>query len=486
MLDFKRPGVYLIEEPSPVADEFRTGIPAFLGYAGSHSALEVNIPHQLIWRTQVDQFALTGYLASAVRGFFDNGGLICYVVRLLDSGERVDALRQGLEALAPLDRVDLICAPDIMRPHLENGEEPTVDEIVDEIAPLQMALLEHCDSVGDRFAILDSLHIKVAQIAGVKQQRETLRGTNGALYFPWLKVRAEQETYLFSLDTTLLAGEPADLAADQLPDLRPHFDNHGKPLSDAATFSPRQAGSRWLIVDQLAIGGTSYEIRYELMPVIENGVPVERNMLNVYQGPSANGYTETVPPCGHIAGIYARSDRQTGVHKTPANETIENVFDLEVVVTNAEQDDLNPLAINCLRAFPGRGIRVWGGRTLSSDAAWTYIGTRRLFLTAGRWIERNLASMAFEPNEPRLWVRIARELTAYFTDLFRRGALKGQSPAQAFFVKCDAETNPVSVRDSGQVITEIGLAPVAPSEYLVVRIVLSAGGTTILEPARPT
>lgn len=189
-----------------------------------------------------------------------------------------------------------------------------------------------------------------------------------------------------------------------------------------------------------------------------------------------------MPPCGHVAGVYARSDRHTGVHKAPANEVLAGVLDLEMHVTQIEQDILNPGGINCLRIFPGRGIRVWGARTLSRDSAWLYVNVRRLFLTAARWIERNLAGVVFEPNDSKLWARIRRELTAYFTNLFRQGALKGQTPQEAFYVKCDEETNPSEVQDAGMVVTEIGLAPALPGEFIVVTLIHGASGITITGP----
>jgi len=182
-----------------------------------------------------------------------------------------------------------------------------------------------------------------------------------------------------------------------------------------------------------------------------------------------------VPPCGHVAGIFARSDARVGVFKAPANEEIFGVFDLEIAIDNRLQEQLNPQGINCLRAFPGRGIRLWGARTLSRDPTWRYISVRRLVLTLRRWIDRNMLWATFEPNEPRLWVRIQRELTTYLTKLLRDGALKGATPAQAFYVKCDAETNPTEQRDVGQVVTEIGLAPLVPAEFIVVRIIHRGG-----------
>jgi uncharacterized protein len=187
-----------------------------------------------------------------------------------------------------------------------------------------------------------------------------------------------------------------------------------------------------------------------------------------------------VPPCGHVAGIYARSDGKAGVFKAPANEELFGVLDLERRVTTEMQDGLNPLGVNCLRAFPGRGIRVWGARTLSREESWRYVNVRRLFLTICRWTELNMPWASFEPNEPRLWVRVQRELGAYLRALWEAGALIGQTPEQAFYVKCDAETNPPESRELGQVITEIGVAPTAPAEFVVVRILHRAGTTEAL------
>lgn len=186
-----------------------------------------------------------------------------------------------------------------------------------------------------------------------------------------------------------------------------------------------------------------------------------------------------VPPCGHVAGIFARSDARVGVFKAPANEELIGVFDLEFLIDGGLQEGLNPEGINCLRALPGRGLRVWGARTLSADANWLYINVRRLFLTLVRWIDRNMGWAAFEANTVRLWNRIRRELDAYLGQLWQAGGLKGASAAEAFYVKCDSETNPPDEREQGRVITEIGLAPAKPAEFVVVRITHRAGAAQL-------
>jgi hypothetical protein len=187
-----------------------------------------------------------------------------------------------------------------------------------------------------------------------------------------------------------------------------------------------------------------------------------------------------VPPSGAVAGVYARTDARSGVHKAPANEELTGVSDLEIPVDTATQDRLNPEGINCLRAFPGRGIRVWGARTISRDPAGRYVNVRRLVLTLRRWIALNMAWAGFEPNEPRLWMRIERELRGYLTGLWRAGALTGDTPDAAFYVKCDSETNLPERRDGGEVVTEIGFAPNPPAEFVVIRLTQREGVADLL------
>lgn len=190
---------------------------------------------------------------------------------------------------------------------------------------------------------------------------------------------------------------------------------------------------------------------------------------------SGKGITRLVPPSGHIAGIYARSDNTRGVHKAPANEVIQNVIGLDVEVTKGEHDMLNPIGINVIRSFPGRGIRVWGARTLSSDPSWRYINVRRLFNMIEASIERGTQWVVFEPNDFFLWSRVRRDVGAFLKIVWRSGALFGLTPEQAFYVKCDEETNPPEIRDVGQLVIEVGLAPVKPAEFVIFRISQWAG-----------
>lgn len=196
--------------------------------------------------------------------------------------------------------------------------------------------------------------------------------------------------------------------------------------------------------------------------------------IEVYDPIKGNIYQ---PPSGYMAGIYARSDAERGVHKAPANELVRGALGLKYNITKGEQDILNPKGINCIRSFPNRGIRVWGARTVSSDPSWRYINVRRLFNMVEQSIELGTQWVVFEPNDHRLWKRVTRDITAFLMRLWRQGALFGKTPEEAFFVKCDEETNPPEVIDAGQLIVEIGMCPVKPAEFVIFRIgQMPAGG----------
>lgn len=183
----------------------------------------------------------------------------------------------------------------------------------------------------------------------------------------------------------------------------------------------------------------------------------------------------SVPPSGHMAGVWARNDNTRGVHKAPANEVVLGAVGVGYQTTKGEQDTLNPIGINCIRSFPGRGIRVWGGRTLSSNPSWRYINVRRLFNYVEKSIENGTQWVVFEPNDRKLWARVRRDATAFLKTVWRDGALFGSSPDEAFYVKCDDELNPPESRDLGRLIIEIGMAPVKPAEFVIFRISQWAG-----------
>jgi uncharacterized protein len=187
-----------------------------------------------------------------------------------------------------------------------------------------------------------------------------------------------------------------------------------------------------------------------------------------------------VPPSGHVAGIWARTDGRRGVHKAPANEVVMGALGLTYRVTDAEQAELNPRGVNCIRFFAREGIRVWGARTLAaSSSEWRYLNVRRLFNMIEESIAESTRWIVFEPNDVTLWKSIRRDVSAFLTRLWRDGALMGTTPEEAFFVQCDSETNPPEVIDAGEVHTVIGVAPVKPAEFIVFRISQSAVGAAL-------
>jgi phage tail sheath protein FI len=190
------------------------------------------------------------------------------------------------------------------------------------------------------------------------------------------------------------------------------------------------------------------------------------------------GEITSTPPSGHIAGVWARTDMLRGVHKAPANEPIRGALDLDYPLTRGEQEALNPLGINCIRHFPAEGIRIWGARTLAAEASeWRYLNVRRLFNMLKESIADGTRWIVFEPNDAVLWRSIRRDIDAFLTRVWRDGALLGRTPEEAFFVKCDEETNPPEVRDAGQVVALIGVAPVKPAEFVIFKLSQSLAGT---------
>lgn len=274
------------------------------------------------------------------------------------------------------------------------------------------AVLSHCEKLRNRVAILDAPG-KVPSIEGLTQVALVEGGAKAA------KARAD--------------GEAAAAAA---------------PGKERKTFRPRQSAGGF---------GAFY------FPWITIADPLSGALVDV-------------PPSGHIAGIYARTDATRGVHKAPANESIRGAVGVTHVVTKEEQGTLNPQGVNCIRSFPSGGILVWGARTLDDPASeYRYVPVRRFVTMVSESLEQALHWVVFETNHEPLWKAIRRDITAFLTLLWRGGMLRGETPEQAFFVKVDAETNPEDVIAAGQVVIVVGLSVVRPAEFVVIRISQASG-----------
>ena len=399
------PGVYVeeVDRGSKPIEAVGTNTVGFLGESAkgplNESVLITNWSQFV--RTFGDFKDCSEHFAHSVYGFFNNGGSRCFVVNVgapesvkvetkpvAPAGDKKEdkapaavhvggggrdgmyigrdggpGARTGLKCFEEIDEIAIVAAPGQVSPAVQD------------------ALLSHCETRKDRFAILDSPETISGGVDKLPKPRDS---KYGAYYFPWIQVYDPDKGNIF------------------------------------------------------------------------------------------------VPPSGHIAGVYSRTDSERGVHKAPANEIVRGALGLKYNVSKGEQDLLNPKGINAIRFMNG-GIRIWGARTLSSDPSWRYINVRRLFIMVESSIERATQWVVFEPNDHRLWKRVQRTISSFLTLLWRNGALMGTSPEQAFYVKCDDETNPPEVIDAGQLVVEIGLAPVKPAEFVIFRIGQMASGGGVEE-----
>jgi phage tail sheath protein FI len=386
MPEYLSPGVY-VEEFEMGAKPIEGVSTSTAGFVGMAETGDLDKPTLITnWGQFVAKFGRytpdKPHLAPSVYGFFANGGQRCYVVRVKDNAGDGDYVgtdggpgnRTGLQAFNEIDEVNIVCIPGVTS------------------KTVQTAMITHCETLKDRFCILDSS--KDAEMDDIQAQKDDVVSERGyaALYYPWIKVPIET---------------------------------------------------------------------------------LENNKIKLIQ--------EFIPSSGYIAGIYARSDTERGVHKAPANEIVRGALEIKLSITKGEQDILNPKGINCIRAFPGRGIRVWGARTTSSDTLWKYVNVRRLFLYVEESIEEGTQWVVFEPNNEQLWGRVRATITEFLTRVWRDGALMGTKAEEAFFVKCDRTTMTQDDIDNGRLICIIGIAPVKPAEFVIFRIAQFPGGSSITE-----
>ncbi len=503
MPQYLSPGVYVEEVdrgPKPI-EGVGTAVAAFIGFTAQGPANEPRLIAN--WSQFINTFGgfMPGaYLAHAVYGFFNNGGTTCYVVRLPSGDDKgmakataaLPGRRPTLESLRVMaleegragEEIVLEVAPagegapeDSFTLHVRRGDQHEVFETLSlsrargarnavevvnrESKLIRVELTEAAGSLAERMPQPGQYKLTMATQAlalaeasadtfvGNAPKREGLGGLEAI----------DEITMVCAPD--LMAGYKAGrLSMDALKAVQLALLAHCERMKDRFAILDAPPGMSPQEIKEWRTDTAGYDSKYGALyyPWIKVANPL------------GNGDLIPIPPSGHLAGIYARTDAERGVHKAPANEIVRGAVDLEARVTKGEQDVLNPLGINCVRAFPARGIRVWGARTISSDPAWRYINVRRLFNFVEESIEEGTQWVVFEPNDPELWARIRRDISAFLTRVWRDGALFGATPEEAFYVKCDAELNPPEVRDVGQLIVEIGIAPVKPAEFVIFRI----------------
>ena len=351
------PGVYVEEQSVSVnhsITDVETGTAAFLGRAlqGPVDVQPVTSwgEFQKIYGTESPAGS---YLAVSVRGFFENQGKKCLVLRVDDKGTDDDFIA-GLSVLKAVE-LNILCAPGIVSNRV------------------QRAMLDHCEELRDRVCILDPPKgALVTEILAMRRQVASLHGY-GALYYPWIRLR--------------------------------------------------------------------------------------RTMA-------------AVPPSGHVAGLYARIGAERGVHKAPAgtDAALSGVTGLERQINKADHEKLNSHGINCIRSIPGKGIRVWGARTLADDPEWKYVNIRRFVLSIERSIKLGIQWAVFEPANERLWMDVRRSIEIFLLNMWRSGALAGARPEEAYFVKCDRTTMTQDDTTNGTLRCMIGIALFKPAEFMIIGI----------------
>ncbi len=511
MPTYLTPGVYIEEMPSgsmPLSAA-GTAVAAFVGFTQKAPIDDPKDPDGLRPRmvtnwTQYKKhyggFTNSALLPLAVHGFFLNGGGRCYIVRIPHRTSGRAAITAGkdqpiLDFISCAEDGEVVVDVAPTAPAAATKDKPaaatkdkhdappTFDVVVKRAGKIEekfegltlakgnrnvatvinqaSALIEVITKVDEATPVVaksytlappTKLEVKTSTFDGDAQRREGVQGLVIAddvtmvmvpdLYTAAMAGRTEPDPDLWvGVQKALIAHCEGEANRMAILDPPPGLDPQGvKAWSDLVGYDSKFATLYypWLKVDN---------------PAGTNG-----------------NKTVFVPPCGHMAGIWARTDNTRGVWKAPANETVLGVLDVQSQITKLEQEILNPDGINAIRAFGSRGLKVWGARTLSrTDPSWKYINVRRLFNMVEATIMDGTQWVVFEPNDQALWQRVNRTVYAFLLGLWRDGALFGASPEEAFFVKCDGETNPPESIDEGKLVVEVGLAPVKPAEFVIFR-----------------
>ncbi|MEW1723484.1 phage tail sheath subtilisin-like domain-containing protein [Streptomyces sp. NPDC093109] len=507
MPSYLSPGVYVeeIQSGSRPIEGVGTSVAAFVGFAQRGPFNEPTLISN--WGQFVSQFGdfVEGtYLASSVYGFFANGGGTCYVIRIgADAVVRGELAPGPAAALGPylvrtLPGVTGDITVEVTDPQAEDPPQDVFTLLVSEGGEV----LETYDAVSTKRS-KDNVVAQVTSRSRLIAIEETGRGaaparpTAQTLTLEPAAAGTDSEAEVGvagPLSAEAYVGDPdrrtglgALEAIDEVtmvavPDLMSAYEHGGLDLESVLSVQQSVISHCELMGDRIAIldpppGMSPQQIRgwrTDTAGFDSKFATLYYPWLKVFD--PAAGRNTFVPPSGHVAGVWARNDATRGVHKAPANEVVRGAVALQTQLTKNEHDLLNPIGLNCIRAFPGRGIRIWGARTLAADPSWRYLNVRRLFNYLEESILNGTQWVVFEPNDDALWARIRRTVSAFLVNEWRRGALFGLTPDEAFYVKCDRETNPPEIIDAGQVICEIGVAPVKPAEFVVFRLSQLTGG----------
>ncbi|MCA9988369.1 MAG: phage tail sheath family protein [Anaerolineales bacterium] len=505
----KAPGVYVEELQSavkPIA-AVGTSITAFVGITaeasrkalnpetGAREPVESRLNKATLvtsWTQYVDTFGgflADAYLPDAVYGFYNNGGGPCYVVSLRAVAEdasnaksaSVDVTAGGKKAFTVTattagesgNNLSVTVKNDVDKDGKPTG---TFSLTIGGETKAGLAMKKGDGHVGDA-------EFAAASISGVTGTAAPDDGTynlsGGGM--PPLDVA---DFVGDALERTGLAGLEAldDVSLLACPDIFSGYDGSDKAKERVKSIQTAMITHCELMGYRFALLDTPPGMNAQQAKEWRNYCNYDTSYAAMYYPwitvPDLTGSDSTsrnIPPSGYVVGVYNRTDSERGVHKAPANEIVRGAIDLELNLSRGEQDTLNPIGVNCIRAFTGRGIRIWGARTLSSDTSWRYINVRRLFIMIEASMDQGLQWVVFEPNDYDLWQRVRRDVTTFLRMVWRSGALFGRTEDEAFYVKVDEELNPSEVRDLGMLIIEAGVCPVKPAEFVIFRISQWAG-----------
>lgn len=469
------------------------------------------------------------YLAYGVRNFFDEGGTRCYVVRVFKNTtggdpadapfDRAKAILQGgganvLRVLAPNEgswgnNISVSVGPPAFDPN-----DPTN---TDQKFSLKVLYKKNASTPADVVEAYDRLSMKELTLDGLPNSFHVERQINGVSKYLEVDDLSEDPSQFTPPDTSMpLAGgsdglplAPADFIGATATDTEPatglfafdtvddinivaipdlvHPNLNSQDSREKAVLAINYCEKRkdcFYVADSPKNQSPQDVLAYKQATTPFSGNPFNSTYAALYYPwirtfDPLSGKSIEFPPSASMAGIYSNSDVLRGVHKAPAGIEVGRVktaSDIERIITKGEHDVLNPEGINVIRKFPESGIVVWGARTIASDPEWKYVNVRRLFLFLEESIDEGTQWVVFEPNDPILWARIVRNVSAFLKIQWLEGKLVGNKQEEAFFVKCDAETNPQESVDLGRVITVIGVAPSKPAEFVIFRIMQKRPG----------
>ncbi|MCJ7549272.1 MAG: phage tail sheath subtilisin-like domain-containing protein [Anaerolineae bacterium] len=504
MPEYKSPGVYIeeVDRGTKPIEAAGTSMTAFIGITAEASVKQIdpatgdrvpvksvlNAPTLVTSWTQFvgtfGDFTLGAYLPDAVYGYFANGGGACYVVslRALNEGESAVAAAAATIPTSGRGNSFNVTAKtpgsSTLSVTIKAGENDTFSVTIGGETKSGLTMKKEDDGyVGN--AKLAAVIISSVGSATATPTEGTYELEGGGI--PPLSA----DDFIGSAaDRTGMGGLEAidEVRLLVAPDVMAGYDSSDaakervKMIQEAMVTHCESLKYRFAILD--APPGLNAQQAQDWRQYINfdtSFAALYYPWIRVADLSGGGSTSKLIPSSGHMAGIYNRTDSERGVHKAPANEIVRGAIDLELRLSKGEQDTLNPIGVNCIRTFPGRGIRVWGGRTLSSDGSWRYINVRRLFIMAEASMDTGLQWVVFEPNDRMLWARVRRDVASFLRTVWLGGALFGSTPDEAFYVKCDDELNPPEIRDLGQLIIEVGMAPVKPAEFVIFRISQWAG-----------